>query len=88
MDESELDNGDETTDLVVLTGSESGLAGGNAGSGDRTRLGDSGDDGDGEDVLSDCGHVVDDDELEGCESGLRVCEGGSEDRVQLGSCDG
>ena len=72
----------------MLAGSENGLAVGNAWPSGCTKLGDGGDNGDGEDILSDGGHVADDGELEDCESGLRVCEGGSEDCVRLGSCDG
>ena len=86
VDESELDNGDETTDLNVLTGSESGLAVGNAGSGDGTTHGDCGD-GD-ENDFDDGEDVVGSGEFEGRMSGLGLCESESEDRVWLGSCDG
>ena len=85
VDESELDNGDKTTDLDVLTGSESGLAGGNAGSGDRAKLGDCGEGSGDEDDFSDGGIVVGSSTLEGGESGLGVCDSESEGRTRLGS---
>ena len=69
---SKSDDSDETADVDELTEPEIGLAVGNARSNDCMKLEDCGDDGGGENDLSDGGNVVNSGELKDCTSGLGV----------------
>ena len=85
IDESELDDSDETADVDELVEPESGLAVGNTRSGNCAKLGVcrecSGDEND----FSDGGNVVGSGGLGGGESGLGVCDNKSEGRMRLES---